>query len=285
MPQLTFAVTQTGSLVYEGQERAYQVVLPDRPTGKEGLPLVIYLHSYGWSAQQGMNYTRLHETVEASNFVFVYPSALPNWNSGLDEPRWPTPDTDDVGFISALIDELVARYGIDSNMVFACGYSNGGFMAHRLACQLSDRIVGIASVAGLISNSSVAMCKQTRPVPTIQIHGTADPWVPVEGMPQWYSVDKTIAFRANNNGCTKRERKSMPDLDQADGSTVNKISYTGCTEDKDVIYFEVSNGGHTWPGAGPPGYEAGLTNQDFNASEYILRFFLKYAHTSEQRTN
>ena len=36
------------------------------------------------------------------------------------------------------------------------------------------------------------------------------------------------------------------------------------------------NGGHTWPGAGPPGYNAGITTQDFNASEEIWNFFKNY---------
>jgi len=41
----------------------------------------------------------------------------------------------------------------------------------------------------------------------------------------------------------------------------------------------VLNGGHTWPGAGPAGYNAGKTSQDFNAGVEILNFFKDYQLT------
>ena len=63
------------------------------------------------------------------------------------------------------------------------------------------------------------------------------------------------------------------DLDTTDSCTVEMISYTNCKDKIDVIYYKIINGGHTWPGAGPAGYPAGNTNQDFNASVEIWNFF------------
>ena len=53
--------------------------------------------------------------------------------------------------------------------------------------------------------------------------------------------------------------------------------------DKEVVFYEVLNGGHTWPRAGPLGYSAGATYQDFDASVQTLNFFLNYVNTSQKR--
>jgi polyhydroxybutyrate depolymerase len=270
---LTYAQIQTGNFDFEGRNRNYMVFLPNNYTGTLNFPLVIYLHSYGWTANQGMNYTLLNQVADTSNFIVAYPSAIPNWNSGIgDNPNWPTPGVDDVGFINALIDTLSNHYSIDLEKIYACGYSNGGFMAYKLACQLSHRIAAIASVGGVISSNTEANCNPLRTMPVLQIHGTNDPWVSINGNTGWLSVDQTLSYWTNYNNCVEADTIILPDLDQTDGCSVEKISYTNCSN---VIYYKVINGGHTWPGAGPPGYPAGNTNQDIHASTLILNFFKK----------
>jgi len=56
--------------------------------------------------------------------------------------------TDDVAFISALIDTLVARYPIDPARVFVTGHSNGAHMAYHLAHSLWNKVAAIAPVEG-----------------------------------------------------------------------------------------------------------------------------------------
>ncbi len=68
----------------------------------------------------------------------------------------------------------------------------------------------------------------------------------------------------------------MPDLDPTDGCTVEKITYTDCSDNSNVVYYKVINGGHTWPGAGPLHPAFGNTNQDINASVEIWNFFKNY---------
>ena len=141
------------------------------------IPLVIYLHGYGWTAEQDMNYTRLYEVADTTGYIVVYPSGAPYWNSGIsDNPDLATSDVDDVGFINALIDTLSAQYSIDFERVYACGYSNGGFMSYKLACQLSNRIAAIASVGGVMPNSLMKNCNPLRTMPILEIHGTNDWW-------------------------------------------------------------------------------------------------------------
>ena len=266
--------TIDGNFEFEGYTRNYMVSLPSKYSNIRKFPLIIYLHSYGWIAQQGMKYTLLNTVADTSDFVVAYPSAVPNWNSGIgDNPNLSTPEVNDVGFINALIDTLSNKYSIDLDRVYACGYSNGGFMAYKLACQLGHRFAAIASVGGVLSTSTADNCNPLRTMPVLQIHGTSDPWVPIAGDDGWYSADETLSYWININNCVEADTTILPDLDQTDGCWVEKICYTNCSDESSVIFYKVINGGHTWPGAGPPGYKAGNTNQDIHASTLILNFF------------
>lgn len=198
------AQIQTRDFDFEGHQRNYIVYLPDNYPDSLNSPLVIYLHSYGWTAQQGMNYTLLHQIADTSGFIVVFPNAISNWNSGIgDNPDWATPNVNDVGFINALIDTVSSHYRIDLERIYACGYSNGGFMAYKLACQLSHRIAAIASVGGVISTSTAANCNPLRAILVLQIHGTEDPWVSINGTTGCHSADQTLSYWTNFNNCVQ----------------------------------------------------------------------------------
>lgn len=268
---------ETGNFDFEGEQRNYMVVLPEDYADNEEFPLIIYLHSHGWTAQQGMDYTSIHQAADTFGFLVVYPSASNNWNSGIGENSgWPTPKINDVEFVNTLIDLLSDNYNIDLERVYATGYSNGGFMAYKLACQLSDRIAAIASVGGLLSENTLAECNPSHPVPVLHIHGTNDSWVPMEGGTGWQSVEETLGYWTEFNLCENSSSTNLEDSDPSDDCTVEMISYSGCADDSEVIYYKVIDGGHTWPGAGNAGYPAGNTNQDINASLEILSFFMDH---------
>jgi len=269
---------ETGSLDFDGQQRDYLVFLPENYTATRNLPLVIYLHSMGWTAEKGMNYTLLNQVADTHDFIVVYPSGKPNWNSGIGEgSAYSTPDIDDVGFINALIDTLSDSYSIDLERIYATGYSNGGFMSYKLACELSHRIAAIASVGGTTSTNTIANCNPHHPMPVLHIHGTEDTTVPIEGFKSWPSVDQILQYWVEYNNCVEVDSTILPDVDPKDGCTVEMISYTNCTNNSSVIYYKVIDGGHTWPGARKTGF--GKTNQDFNASVEIWNFFRDYQLT------
>ena len=271
------AQIQTSRFEFEGSTRNYMVYLPSNYTGTINFPLVICLHPYGWGAERMMNYTNMNQVADASDFIVVYPSAIPNWNSGVaDNHQYPTPNVDDVGFINALIDIMSNRYRIDLERIYACGYSNGGFMSYKLACQLGNRIAAIASVGGMISTSTAESCSPLRTIPVLHIHGTADPYAPIKGLTGFCSVDQTLSYWINFNDCVQTDTTTLPDLDQTDGCTVEKITYTDCSDNSNVVYYKVINGGHTWPGAGRLNLAFGNTNQDINASVEIWNFFKNY---------
>ena len=70
------------------------------------------------------------------------------WNDGSGRGTIGVEHVDDLGFISAMIDFLEARYSADPARIYCTGFSNGASMTFSVGLNLSDRIAAIAPVAG-----------------------------------------------------------------------------------------------------------------------------------------
>jgi len=253
------AQTVTGSFTYDGSLRDYRVHLPPGYNVSESMPLVLNLHGLGSNAIQQEAYTQFDVVGDTARFIIVYPNAIGNeWNiSGAG--------VDDVGFLSALIDTIQARYNIDLSRIYSTGMSMGGFMSYRLACELTCRIAAIASVTGLLATSP---CNASRPIAVMQIHGTNDPTVPYSG------VNPSIQSWLQKNNCpTTPVISNLPDVNTTDSSTVTKSYYGLCDDSTEVILYTINGGEHTWPDAL---IDIAITNKDFNASSTIWNFFKSY---------
>lgn len=251
---------QLYSFIFDGIERTYRLHLPANYDENQQYPLIINMHGLGSNSFEQEVYTGFNLVADTAGIVMVYPDGVNSqWNIYQDG------GVDDVGFISALIDTMDANYSIDLLRVYACGMSMGGFMSHRLGCQLNNRIAAIGSVTGLLVYFN---CEFTRKVPVLQIHGTADDIVPYEG------VAYTIQYWTENDGCPDSVVTELPDIDTADQTTVTLTTYSPCLEDTEVLLYTINGGGHTWPGAK---INIGITNQDINASAEIWNFFKKFS--------
>jgi polyhydroxybutyrate depolymerase len=259
---------QTYSFTYQGQSRNYIVHLPTGFTQGQHLPLVFNFHGYTSNASQQESYTQFDAVADTAKFIVVYPNGISNaWNAGIGLD----PTIDDVGFVSVLIDTLHKNFGIDLCRVYATGFSNGGFLCHRLACELSDRFAAIASVSGTIGTStSTFICNPSRIVPVMHIHGTSDATVSYTGTTYATSVDSTIHFWVDRDICPATvDSTNLPNTNTSDGSTVTKFHYGLCQDSSEVILLKIYGGSHSWPGA------IGLsgTNMDIKASGVIWTFF------------
>jgi polyhydroxybutyrate depolymerase len=266
------AQTLTGAFSYDGVNRNYRLYVPAAYDGSEPWPLVFNLHGYTSNAQQQELYSQMNAVADTGRFLLCYPNGVnASWNVGLPGGS----SADDVGFINALLDTLSANYAIDPLRVYSCGMSNGGFMSYKLACELSDRIAAVASVTGSMVPAATAACSPTRPVPVLEIHGTADLIVPYNGLANTsISIADLLDFWVDKNGCTGApEIIPIPNTVLTDGSTAELIQYNDCEEGSEVWHYKVTGGGHTWPGAA---LIVGVTNQDFKASPAIWEFFLRH---------
>ena len=122
-----------------------------RPPGLgDGAPLVVMLHGgFGTGAQAERSY-HWDSEADAGHFLVAYPDGLMRaWNAGscCGEPQ--RTNTDDVGFITAMVGAIEQKMPIDRARVYATGMSNGAMMALRLGCQ-TDTFAAIAPVAGTL---------------------------------------------------------------------------------------------------------------------------------------
>ena len=261
------------SLTLNGTTRNYILFIPGSYDPSTPAPLVFSFHGYSSNAALNMNYTGFTAISDTAGFILVHPdgtldaSSTPHWNVG----GWTVGSTaDDVGFTEAMIDEISASYNINSNRVYSCGMSNGGYMSFKLACELSDRIAAIASVTGSMTPQISSACNPSHPTPVLQLHGTSDPTVPYNGSPAWtLAIDDVIDYWVDFNNCnTTPIITAITDNDPSDGTNVEHYVYSGGDNGVTTEHFKVYNGEHDWFGV--------WGNMDINSSIEIWKFFSKY---------
>ena len=115
--KIYFAQDEISSFEFDGYTRLYEVYLPQNFTSN--MPLVVSIHGISETVNWYKTYTRMHETADTMGYVIVYPQGIGNsWNAGIVNPNRYFPDTDDVGFISSLIDTMKSHWDIDLSRVY-----------------------------------------------------------------------------------------------------------------------------------------------------------------------
>jgi polyhydroxybutyrate depolymerase len=259
-------------------EREYRLYVPRGLDERERVPLMIVLHGGGGWGAQIEDMSRMDSQADESGFLVAYP----NGTKGLIGYTWNGGDccgvamrrgSDDVGFISALIDELVKTQRVDPKRVYVTGISNGGIMAHRIGCELSTKVAGIAPIAGAMM---VNDCRPAKPIDVIFFHGTADHAVQVEGNFNKKSQPRRAFPPLETQIDEWRKLNRCPDEAKVtyDKGEVECRTYGPCAQDTRVAVCMISGGGHTWPG-GKPIMERrlGHTTSDISANEAMWDFF------------
>lgn len=263
----------TGSFLYDGINRSYIVYTPSSFVPGSSLPLLFVLHGFTQSAQSIMDVSGFNRVADTSNFIVVYPNGVGNaWNTNSGMTGGST--ADDIGFISALTDTMISTYGIDTTRVYSCGFSAGGYMSHRLACESSRCYAAVASVAGTMSSVAFSACNPARVVSVMQIHGTSDAVVSYTGGFGGVSVDDVISKWISLNACPSTPViTQLPNTNLFDNSTVERNQYSPCADASEVELLKVNGGGHQWPGTTSLLGGLGTINRDINASGEIWNFF------------
>jgi polyhydroxybutyrate depolymerase len=282
------------TLTHDGIARTYHIHLPPGFNREPPAPLVLALHGGGGEGRRFDASTTRGTLVDAADkrgVVLVFPEGIDkHWNDGRSEIFTSNDGFDDVGFLATVIDTMVQEYGIDPRRVYATGISNGGFMAVRLAVDLSDKIAAVAPVTAQLSKALEGLWPD-RAISIMIVNGTEDPLVPFDGghirlfrfgrsRGEILSTAATVEHFRRHNGCGRRPEKVMlPDRDPADGTRVAIETYAGCREGTEVILVKVIGGGHTWPGGNQylKPRIVGVVGRDIDASEMILDFFLNHS--------
>jgi polyhydroxybutyrate depolymerase len=255
-----------------GKARVVHVHVPTKYDPAKGTPVVLNFHGFTSDGLEQAAYTGMSRKADEAGFIAVHAEGVgqqQSWNAGACCGDAAEQKVDDVALVSAIIDELDAKLCIDTKRVFATGMSNGGFLSHRLACELSTRIAAIAPVAGVLG---VPTCTPSRAVSVMQFHGTSDLLVPYDGIDdgdrKFPSVPATRDGWAKRDGCTDTPRTTFENGD------VKCTTQDQCTSGAEVTLCTVDGGGHTWPGAIPIGVSK--TTQSIRATDAMWEFFQKH---------
>ena len=120
-------------------QRPYNFSVPAGYSASVPTPLVILLHGYGASGLLQDAYFGLRALQSTHTFLYAYPDGTVDatgnrfWNATDACCNFYNLPVDDVAYVTAIIDDVSARYNVDPHQVFLVGHSNGAFMAHRLA--------------------------------------------------------------------------------------------------------------------------------------------------------
>lgn len=213
----------------------YEYVL-DLPEKTENAPLILMLHGYGDSAEGFRSSVHLEKAANPLGYAVAYVGSGLGWNSGIAAGGNP-----DKAFLVSLAQYLQHTYGFSQDCTYAAGFSNGAFMAHRLAAEAYDTFSACVSVAGMMPQQIWDNLPDYRNFPEVgflQITGQKDAVVPQgedQSDPNIYDVIRYYL--------------------EADGLSIHPFTignscklFKASAEDKrpQVWHLVIPEGGHTW---------------------------------------
>lgn len=271
------------SLTVDGLERSYLLAVPDGYRARAALPLVIVLHGAGTTARYAAQITGFDDKAEQEGFIAAFPNGtgpwvLQTWNAEHCCGTAMDNGVDDIGFISALIDRLLAGYPIDPGRVYVTGFSNGAMLTHRVGIELSDKVAAIAPVAGGLFGGEPM---PANPVPVLFVNSVEDRVIPPDGkqptvdgpmLGVWdgrplLPSDYQATYWSAANHCNPASIVTAGDH--------YRMERYVCPVGAAVEYYLVDDNRHAWPGERDR-VTGNLINEDFNATSIIWDFLRRY---------
>jgi polyhydroxybutyrate depolymerase len=268
--------------------RTFIVHVPPGFDGKSKVAVVFMLHGAGGSGEGAIPETGWDAKSDREGLIAVFPDGRPPhpklparflmnprlWNDGSGRGAIGVDNIDDLGFISAMIDFLEARYAADPARIYCTGFSNGASMTFSVGLNLANRIAAIAPVSGHLWYKEKQL---VYPVPLLLIIGTDDPLNPIAGgnvklpwgLMQYHPpIEDSLKEWERMLGCG-------PQVQTASSKGVLEVTYDQCAMGGEVEYYRVAGLGHIWPGGKNqlPEKWVGKPSDSLNATDVIWEFF------------
>ncbi len=147
----------------------YLLFLPEDYDKKDSWPLMLFLHGAGERGDD-LELVKKHgppkivDTKKDFPFILVSPQCKSR--------RWWEPFG-----LTALLDDVVAKYKVDENRIYVTGLSMGGFGTWSLASHTPDRFAAIVPICG---GGEPYWTRRFAHLPVWVFHGGKDPVVPLE---------------------------------------------------------------------------------------------------------
>jgi predicted peptidase len=159
----------------------YLLFLPEGyDKGDKQWPLIMFLHGAGETGSD-LDLVKKHgppkivETKKDFPFIVLSPQS----------PRlgW------DTGVLTALLDEVVAKYRVDRDRVYLTGLSMGGYGTWALAAEHPDRFAALVPICG---GGDPGRAKKLKDIPIWVFHGARDGAVPLKNSERMVEALKAV---------------------------------------------------------------------------------------------
>jgi polyhydroxybutyrate depolymerase len=224
---------------------ALEIVVPATvlaaPT-PEKRPLVVLLHGLGNTGRSSLAALHFSEIASEKKFVYAAPEGTKNsqkaqfWNASKACCDFDGTHPDHVRMLREALEKAKQHPYVDPERIYLVGFSNGGFFAHRAACEI-EGIAAIASIAGA-GPAEGERCTPKVPLRVLQVHGDADKAVRYTGgrvldKPTVFphpSARATIDGWAARNGCTGAPTAAgtIDFEDKIEGAETTVLRFAGC---------------------------------------------------------
>lgn len=272
-----------------GFRRTFRVHVPPSYDGTRAMPMVVAIHGAFSSSRKLERESGFSDLADREGFIVLYPNGiglfglLRHWNSGHCCGKARKDEIDDVAYVAALAERVRSRLNVDPQRIYVVGHSNGGMLTHRIAATHGSEFAAYAVVSGTIGgepNKDEPEWILPRPVegvPMLLIHGRADENVPYEGGrgPRSVGDASTISVARSVELWTERNQcSSAPRTERSMDDQVLTETWSGCSNDADVVLTTIEPLMHQWPG---PRYRETLERGDalhgFDGAQAIWNFF------------
>jgi polyhydroxybutyrate depolymerase len=274
--------TARAHLLSGGLMRLYSLHIPSKYRNTQQHPLVLNFHGHGSTSLQQEGRTDFSQLADRYGIIVAYPQGVvgPDHHTGWDTGPARNPQTNDLLFVSNLLNHLQSTLCIDPTRIYATGFSNGGGMTNELACKMADRIAAFAPVSGAYPQLPGG-CNPARPVPILEIHGTLDQVVPYNGSPVkgYPPITQWLQSWVQRDGC-----KEGPIIfTTTDGVTGER--WQACRDDVTIVHYAIHGLGHTWPVAHDVIIHKHHATTTFDATNTIWAFFQDHTLPQQPTTS
>jgi polyhydroxybutyrate depolymerase len=240
-----------------GGERPATLGVPTTYDCQRAAPLVVALHGYTGNGGGTVEYFGLKAEAEKRGFLYLAPNGTADgagnnfWNATNACCDFAKTNVDDSTYLSTLVADVAAEWNVDPKRVYFIGHSNGGFMSYRMACEHSEQIAAIASLAGAMRDDAEA-CAPAQAVSVLQIHGSSDTTISYQGgqigANPYPSAQQSVSDWQSLNECATEAVTSTGayDLDELiAGADTDTITYSGCRDATAVALWTIPDGPHS----------------------------------------
>ena len=166
-----------GEVDAAGLTRQYLIEIPPEYDAGRAYPVIYSMHGAGHIMDEAHS-----EHVAAlwdDQAIAIYPQGIDDlWAVGGDDR--------DVLFFSSVLQQVGTELCIDLERIFVMGWSQGGGMAHRLACERADLVAGSGPAAGFLP----PVMEDCGPTAQFIVHGVNDnPMLGRDSRDAWLEIN------------------------------------------------------------------------------------------------